>query len=523
VPFSFTHHFETELLTRLRKTFLLLLSAFVTWALCGGPQPLTDGLLRSWSPESSGKGSLLVQLPRDTSAAYQREIVADLKIQGATWVIPLGAKSPLGADKTAWAAADPFWAELGVLQAWNGSVRGLSTRFETLPGRIQAARMTNPKSQRLSLPLGAGPPPRVHLKQLAALGPDTFRGRVVVLAHENEWNTHRYSTPWGQQSYAELLARFFSGAPLRPLPSPIWTVLFVVCLGTLISNFGSWTKIAALVLALASSIICAFQGIRFPIEATLGGLIPLVLYAGPAARSGRPGASSTKAISKVHWTHLCEAAQSFTGCLAAWVFVQKNGLWCEVAQAGDAGILDVELIERLQGSPGSRLPQDRAYTAFPVPNPQEPLGLLVLQPRDTSNPDIEPTDPWRVLSGAMTQTIKAGAKSSSLFQAFTDTTGPVMVFDALGHPVLPNSRFHTEIGLQCRPDSPLAHTWSALGGKASDLYAHRLLSMGIQLNFDGHAIHLQTGIHAGRVECYVLRVVLSSEQPSKASSEESKC
>lgn len=523
VSFSFTPRFESQLLSRLRKPTALVFSVLLAWTLSGGPQPFTDAFLKAWGPNSSGQNSLLVELPSDTPPDRQQQILANLETKGASLVIPLGAESPLGAHQAAWSAADPSWTELGVVQGWGGSVRGLSTEFETLPGRIQAALQPNSKAQSLSLPLGAGPPPRVHLEQLDALGTDTVQGRVVVLAPENQWSTHRYATPWGQQSYAELLARFFSGAPLRALLSPVWTVLFVVVLGAFLSKLTPHRKSFALLLPFVVTFILASQGVRFPIEAILGGLLPLAFFGSTHAAPEPVQGPASHPISDENWMYLCEAAQSFTGALAAWAFVQKNNEWVEAAQAGDAGTLDAALIDRLQSSPGSRLPQDRAYRALPVPNPQTMQGLLVLQPRDSTGPNTEPLDPWKVLSGAMTQITTPAPAPISLFQALTGSGKPMIVFDALGQPFLPDGRFQDETGLQCRVDSTLSHTWSTLGGSAADLYDQRNLSKGIQLKFESHAIHLQTGIHAGRVECYILRVAPSCEPPSKAPLKESKC
>ena len=497
VSFSFTPRFESQLLSRLRKPTALFFSVLIAWTLSIGPQPVTDAFLKSWSPNSSAQTSLLVELPVDTPLGRQQQILADLEAKGAGIVIPLGVESPLGAQQSTWTAADPFWSELGILKAWGGSVRGLSTDFETLPGRIQAARKSESNGQRLSLPLAAGPPPRVHLDQLNALGSDTVQGRVIVLAPENEWSTHRYPTPWGQKSYAELLARFFSGAPLRPLLSPIWTVLFVLLLGVFISTLTPRRKPIALLLPFIATFILGSQGVRFPIEALFGGIIPLVFFGESTALEQRQQGPNPSQISNKSWMHLCEAAQSFTGALAAWVFVQKNNEWVETAQAGDAGTLDAALIDRLQSSPGSRLPQDRAYRALPVPNPQEMQGLLVLQPRDATGPNPEPVDPWKILSGAMTQIATTAPAPNCLFQAFTNAGDPAIVFDALGQPFLPDSRFYSKTGLQCRVDSTLSHTWSTLGGSPADLYDQQILSNGIQLKFEGHAIHLQTGIHAG--------------------------
>jgi hypothetical protein len=291
----------------------------------------------------------------------------------------------------------------------------------------------------------------------------------------------------------------------------------------------------------------ASLGYGLPVEALFLGLLPVGLdLSRKAGQPGGQGLRGDKALlatlppaeflsTEELWGRLCTAGNVFTGALATWAFVLESESWVEVARAGDARPLDPDLPSRLQGPPGSRQAQDLAYLALPVPHPSRPIGLLVLQPGDKAV-----ADPWRLLGGAMEQVergILAQESEASphalrllglgnqlrAFRGLEAIQQPCMLFDAFGWPLSGGGEFREAVGLSCAAKSDLCTHWKALGGEPATLALLGSKKGGLDLSFQGHSIRLQAGIHAGRVECYILKVEKAERRSSEAQTQDSPC
>ena len=159
----------------------------------------------------------------------------------------------------------------------------------------------------------------------------------------------------------------------------------------------------------------------------------------------------------------------------------------------------------------------------------------MLQPGDSDLPDS-----WLLFGSAMeriSRHIKAqrdgatpgatkllGLQDSLLhLRGLQATHGSAAVFGPLGAPVTDTRDFIESIGLPCEANAPLFSHWEALGGDTQLLTKVTQNPHGLKQQFRTHLVCLQAGIHAGKVECYILRVERSERPPDEDSAEESPC
>ena len=232
---------------------------------------------------------------------------------------------------------------------------------------------------------------------------------------------------------------------------------------------------------------------------------------------------------------LCNAAHLFYGALAAWAFVQEDSFWKEVGRAGDASPLDQELLGRLQSAPSAGEPGDLAFVAMPVPASGDRVGLLILQPGDRTE-----ADPWVVLGGAteriarIVRTRENGGATEAInlldlqekllsLRGHQSTQSPRVLFDPLGHWLMGSDNFYDELRLSCSPGADLLSHGEALGGTPEQLVEVGAKTVSLQSQFRGRQFSLKAGIHAGKVECYILKVDSRERKANEARNQESPC
>ena len=204
--------------------------------------------------------------------------------------------------------------------------------------------------------------------------------------------------------------------------------------------------------------------------------------------------------------------------------VQNGDEWSEVARAGDAAPFDPKQVNRLRAPLSSRQPEDRAFLALPVPEPSSPIALLILQPKDGHQ-----GDPLLDLGGAMALAavqIRHQKSSQTTLRLLGLTTrlkaysgrqadGSICaLYDALGQPLTGMSEIPRQLGPKFVPSDSLFINWERLSSGVVPC-PPELSSSATLLVMNGKKIRLETGVHGGTVECYILRVVNADIQREK--------
>ena len=150
-----------------------------------------------------------------------------------------------------------------------------------------------------------------------------------------------------------------------------------------------------------------------------------------------------------------------------------------------------------------------------------PVGFLVVQPQDGQE-----RDPLNSIGGAMklaAEQIRCRAEPETAgivhhkrilrgASAVQATLGPAAVYDPLGQPLPGPDGLRRILGTDFDAHASLFETWIRLGGRPLHLPNTTEQKHSIETS-TGLTIRLETGVHVGTIECYILRAVNPNTNP----------
>ena len=495
------------------------LSAGVTWACFGAPQPVQDMLRTLHTPAQLEKPVAVLRIPTTFNEAPRESTAEALSLLNGLPVLDLTGTVAQASklerlSSTQWMTLHPFWDGVTrtIVYPEGSPVRAFSTelRLSPLDHAYDIRSIT--------------PPPELHLDHLDGLGDPQERFSGVVVAYEAHWTQDSVVTLSERQDHATLIAGFFSHprsqAPGRSITA-VLGFLLSLSLITIQRTFGgpsagiAGAAVLAILAATSLPLPLLLLGLASSLSVVATRFHQQALATPPSSPEDHlpPYLLPTEADS---WQALCDTATHFGGALAAWAFTHQQSAWNQVAASGDATEFDIDQFQRLRAPLSARKPEDRAYLALPVPGPRDPLGYLILQPKDG-----QVSDPLLAVGGAMklaADQIQVRARSEfelrihgqvRALRAHAGVRSQLRtgaLYDALGQVVFASEKIRQLLGSDFDPTAPLASTWSRLGGQPNPLPVAGD-SGGCLVTHRGLKIRLETGVHVDTIECYTLHVV----------------
>ena len=516
---------------------------FLSALLCGllsipiskGPQPIQDALENRRSADSPPYESVVIRAPAAISQQQHLQATAQINALWNGPVLDLTGRFSDLPQAITWKNGESDAAHQIIRSTWGGAARSLTMTTDSILNRYVDAIEGDIDPGTFDL-RGSITPSGLHLSHLAELTPADFQFDRVIIAPTRDWTTRLYTNGNGSHDFSDLVGHFLSQKAPRSVP-PSFLVAGLTALLILLSAPASrrWARWpfygAAIGLLLIFGelspwnlpvlAICTASAIGILAQAGLQDhqlqteSIETQVNALPAHEIPLPAQT---------WKRLCTTATQSGGALAAWVMVQNGDEWSEVARAGDAAPFDPKQVNRLRAPLSSRQPEDRAFLALPVPEPSSPIALLILQPKDGHQ-----GDPLLDLGGAMALAavqIRHQKSSQTTLRLLGLTTrlkaysgrqadGSICaLYDALGQPLTGMSEMQRQLGPKFVPSDSLFINWERLSSGVVPC-PPELSSSATLLVMNGKKIRLETGVHGGTVECYILRVVNADIQREK--------